>query len=214
MSAEAVLLDLDGTLVDSTESVVRTWLRWAGEFDVDPARLVDGHGRTTASIVAGLLPAEQVAVALARIDELEIEDAGTVRPMPGAADLLAALPPGRWAVVTSCNAVLATARLQAAGLRAPEVVVTADDVTRGKPDPEPFLLAASKLGVEPRRCIVLEDAPSGIAAARAAGMGVVGITSTHEARQLDADLIVCAPADLHIDGATDAAPITLRAAAP
>ncbi|TDD68743.1 HAD family hydrolase [Jiangella aurantiaca] len=200
LKAEAILLDLDGTLVDSTDSIARCWLRWCREYDVDPASLVGAHGRTTADIVAELLPGRLVTAAIARVDELEIEDAGTVRPMPGAAELLASIPADRRAVVTSGNAVLAAARMHAAGLPAPAVVVTADDVLRGKPHPEPYLLGAQRLGVDPERCVVVEDAPSGIAAARAAGMAVVGIVSTHEARQLEADLIAGAPAQVRVDG--------------
>lgn len=196
--AEAILLDLDGTLVDSTDSIARCWLRWCRQYEVDPARLADAHGRTAADIVAGLLPGPMVAAALARIDALEIEDAGTVRPMPGAAELLAAIPPERRAVVTSGSTVIADARMAAAGLPAPAVVVTADDVIRGTPHPEPYLLGAERLGFEPDRCIVVEDAPSGIAAARAAGMAVVGIASTHEARRLEADLIAGTPAQVRV----------------
>lgn len=198
LNAEAILLDLDGTLVDSTDSIARCWLRWCREYDVDPSRLAGAHGRTTADIVADLLPGPLVSAALARIDEMEIDDAGTVRAMPGAAELLASIPAGRRAVVTSGNAVLAAARMHAAALPAPSVVVTADDVLRGKPHPEPYLLGARRLGVEPARCVVVEDAPSGIAAARAAGMAVVGIASTHEARQLEADLIARAPAQVQV----------------
>ncbi|SED75506.1 sugar-phosphatase [Jiangella alba] len=200
LKADAILLDLDGTLVDSTDSIARCWLRWCRQYDVDPARLADAHGRTTADIVADLLPGPMVSAALARIDEMEIEDAVTVRPMPGAAELLASIPAGRRAVVTSGSAVIAAARMRAAGLTPPGVVVTADDVLRGKPHPEPYLLGAQRLGIEPGRCVVVEDAPSGIAAARAAGMAVVGIVSTHEARQLEADLVAGSPAEVRIDG--------------
>ncbi|WP_205629570.1 HAD-IA family hydrolase [Jiangella muralis] len=200
LKADAILLDLDGTLVDSTDSIARCWLRWCRQYDVDPARLADAHGRTTADIVADLLPGPMVSAALARVDELEIADAGTVRAMPGAAELLASIPADRRAVVTSGSAVIAAARMRAAGLTPPGVVVTADDVLRGKPHPEPYLLGAQRLGVEPGRCVVVEDAPSGIAAARAAGMAVVGIVSTHEARQLEADLVAGSPAHLRIDG--------------
>ncbi|SDU76179.1 HAD-IA family hydrolase [Jiangella alkaliphila] len=200
LKAEAILLDLDGTLVDSTDSIARSWLRWCRQYDVDPARLAGAHGRTTADIVAGLLPGPQVSAALARIDEIEIEDAGTVRPMPGAAELLASIPADRRAIVTSGSTVIATARMRAAGLEPAAVIVTADDVLRGKPHPEPYLLGAQRLGADPARCVVVEDAPSGIAAARAAGMAVVGVVSTHEARQLEADLVAASPAHIRVDG--------------
>ncbi|WP_298321889.1 HAD-IA family hydrolase [Haloactinopolyspora sp.] len=211
LTADALLLDLDGTLVDSSESIVRSWLRWAAEFDVDPARLADSHGRTSADIVADLVPDTEVEHALARIDELEIDDAGTVRAMPGAAEFLAALPPSRWAIVTSGNARLARARIEAAALPGPKVLVTADDVTRGKPDPEPFLLGATRLDVDPRGCVVVEDAPSGIAAARAAGMDVIAVTSTYPRERLDADLHVSSPAGLEVDGP---GPVRLRRTRP
>ncbi|PSL01101.1 sugar-phosphatase [Haloactinopolyspora alba] len=201
MTAEALLLDLDGTLVDSSESITRSWLRWTEEFRVDPALLAEAHGRTSAAIVADLVPADRVAEALARIDELEVDDAGTVRAMGGVPDWLAALPSAAWAIVTSGHARLARARIAASGVPSPGVLVTADDIAHGKPHPEPFLLGAARLGVEPERCVVLEDAPSGIAAARAAGMGVVAVTSNYPAAKLDADLHVSSPSQLRVDGA-------------
>jgi sugar-phosphatase len=120
--------------------------------------------------------------------------------MPGALDLVAALPPGRFAYVTSANARLAAARLTAAGLTFDPPLVTADDVVRGKPDPEPYLLGASRLGIDPANCVVFEDAPSGIASARTAGMGVIGITSTHAAGELAADVVVASPATVTVRG--------------
>ncbi len=199
LTADALLFDLDGTLIDSSDSVVRSWLRWAVEFGVDPSHLADAHGRTSAAIVADLMPPDQVERALTRIDELELEDAVTVCAMPGAADLIDGLPTAQWAIVTSGNAPLAAARVGAAGIAQPTLLITADDVVHGKPNPEPFLLGAAKLGVEPERCLVFEDAPSGIAAARAAGMAVVGVTSTYPADRLDADLHVASPAELHVE---------------
>ncbi|WP_233507210.1 HAD-IA family hydrolase [Jiangella anatolica] len=200
LTADAILLDLDGTLVDSTDSIARCWLRWCREYDVDPAGLAAAHGRTTADIVADLLPGPMVSAALTRIDQLEIDDAVSVRALPGAAALLASIPEGRRAVVTSGSKVIAAARMRAAGLTPPSVVVTADDVLRGKPNPEPYLLGAQRLGIDPARCVVVEDAPSGIAAARAAGMAVVAVTSTHEARQLEADLVAAGPARISVNG--------------
>ena len=200
LKAEALLFDLDGTLVDSTASIVHTWLQWASEFGVDPAALADGHGRTSAQIVADVVRAEDAEVALARIVELETADAANVRAMPGAVELLAALPPERWAIVTSGNTVLATARMRAAGIPVAPIV-TADDVTHGKPHPEPYLLGAARLGFAPELCVVVEDAPSGIASARAAGMAVVGIASTYPADRLAADVVVGAPSGLRISGA-------------
>uniref|UniRef100_A0AAU2VCV1 HAD-IA family hydrolase n=1 Tax=Streptomyces sp. NBC_00003 TaxID=2903608 RepID=A0AAU2VCV1_9ACTN len=190
--AEALLFDNDGTLVSSLESVTRCWTRWAQEYGItaeDFAR-VELHGRPAVEIVADLLPADVVPQALARIEQLEVEDvAGGVVLLPGTAALLASLPADRWAVVTSATRRLGEARLTEAGIR-PKNLISADDITRGKPDPEPFLLAAARLGVDPARCVVFEDAPAGLAAGRAAGMTTVALTTTHRVDELVADVIV------------------------
>ncbi|MFP1628281.1 HAD-IA family hydrolase [Streptomyces sp. 5K101] len=190
--AEALLFDNDGTLVSSLESVDRCWTTWAHEYGItaeDFAR-VGLHGRTAAEIAADLLPADLVPAAVARIEALEVEDvAGSVVALPGTLALLAQLPPERWAVVTSATRRLAEARLDEAGITA-KTTVAADDVTRGKPDPEPYLLAARRLGVDPARCVVFEDAPAGLAAGRAAGMRTVALTTTHRADELVADTVV------------------------
>jgi mannitol-1-/sugar-/sorbitol-6-phosphatase len=193
LSADALLFDNDGTLVSSMTSVFRCWTRWAQEYGVaaeDFAR-VGLHGRTAAGIIGDLLPAARVPEALARIDELEIEDvAGGITALPGTLQLLGTLPPDRWAVVTSANRRLAEARLGEVGIR-PNLLVTADDTERGKPDPQPFLLAAEKLGFAPARCVVFEDAPAGLAAARAAGMQAVALTTTVDRSELAAaDVVV------------------------
>lgn len=190
--AEALLFDNDGTLVSSPESVNRCWSRWAREFGVTEEDFVRVglHGRPAAEIAADLLPADVLPRAVARIEELEVEDVvGGVVLLPGSADLLASLPAERWAVVTSASRRLAEARLGEVGVR-PKAMVTADDITRGKPDPEPFLLGARLLGVDPERCVVFEDAPAGLAAARAAGMRTVALTTTHQRSELDADVVV------------------------
>ncbi len=188
---DALLFDMDGTLVDSTASVLRGWETLFAEFPI-PARLfaaVPRHGRPAGEILADLLPPELIAPAAARLDELERTDTGDVALLPGAAGLLAAAPPGRWAVVTSAGRALAAVRLAAAGIAAP-CLVTIDDVSRGKPDPEPFQLGAKWLGVPPERCLVFEDAPAGLAAARAAGARTVAVATTHPAGELTADLVV------------------------
>ncbi|MDK1473454.1 HAD-IA family hydrolase [Streptomyces sp. 549] len=192
ITADALLFDNDGTLVSSIASVERCWNRWAAECGVPASEFaaVPRHGRTAAEIVADLLPPPRRAAGLARIHQLEFDDLpGGVVPLPDTAGLLALLPRQRWAVVTSATRRLGEARLRAAGVDAP-LVVAADDVTRGKPDPEPFLLAAARLGVAPERCVVLEDAPAGLAAGRAAGMRTVALTTTHRAEELSADLVV------------------------
>lgn len=192
ITADALLFDNDGTLVSSLESVTRCWTRWAEEYGIteeDFAR-VGLHGRPAAEIVADLVPAEQVVEALARIERLEVEDvaAGGVVLLPGTAELLRSLPEGSWAVVTSATRELAEARLRQAGIEAP-LVIAADDIVRGKPDPEPYLLGAAKLGVDPARCVVFEDAPAGLESGRAAGMRTVGLVTTHAREELRADVV-------------------------
>lgn len=191
LGADAVLLDLDGTLVNSSAALVRCWSTWAAEYGISRDELagVVGHGLTSSAIVRALVPADQAASAQRRIDELEAVDLADIHALPGARELTAALPSGRWAIVTSGNAAVATARAKAAGIPH-EVMVTADDVREGKPHPEPYLLGAKLLGVQPGRCVVVEDAPAGLAAARAAGMRSIGVTTHHPADELDADLVV------------------------
>jgi sugar-phosphatase len=190
--ARALLFDNDGTLVSTLASVDRCWTRWTQEYGIaaeDFAR-VALHGRTAAAIAADLLPAGVVPAAVARIEQLEVDDVpGGVELLPGTRAFLDALPADRWAVVTSATRRLAEARLDVVGIR-PKTLITADEVTRGKPDPEPYLLAARRLGVDPADCVVFEDAPAGLAAGRAAGMRTVALATTHRAEQLDADLLV------------------------
>ncbi|MEJ8656068.1 HAD-IA family hydrolase [Streptomyces sp. MS1.AVA.4] len=190
--ADALLFDNDGTLVSSLASVRRCWTRWAHEYGITAEDFapVELHGRPAAEIAADLLPADVVPEAVARIEQLEVEDvAGGVVLLPGTAALLGSLPAERWAVVTSATRRLGEARLTEAGIR-PKTLIAADDVTRGKPDPEPFLLAARTLGVDPARCVVFEDAPAGLTAGRAAGMTTVALATTHAASELVADIVV------------------------
>ncbi|MGQ4422543.1 HAD family hydrolase [Streptomyces violaceoruber] len=191
--AQALLFDNDGTLVSSLESVRRCWTRWAVEYGITAEQFgqVELHGRPAAEIAADLLPTARVAEAVARIEQLEVEDVpgGGVRLLPGTRDFLDALPADRWAVVTSATRRLAEARLDAVGIL-PKTLVAADDITRGKPDPEPYLLGARALGVDPADCVVFEDAPAGLQAGRAAGMRTVALATTHRADELDADLVV------------------------
>ncbi|MEU6014066.1 HAD family hydrolase [Streptomyces sp. NPDC047515] len=190
--AEALLFDNDGTLLSSIESVYRCWTQWAQEYGITAEDFegVELHGRTAGEIVAGLLPAARVEEALARIEQLEVEDApGGVVILPGTKELLGALPAHRWAVVTSATRPLGWARLSEVGIDVP-LMIAAEDVTRGKPDPEPYLLAAERLGVDPARCVVFEDAPAGLRAGRAAGMRTVALATTHDRSELVADLVV------------------------
>jgi sugar-phosphatase len=177
LPAQALLFDCDGVLVDSDPSVVSAWSRWATHYGLDPDEVVAlVHGRRAIDTVSHLIEPDGRAEALDLVNRYEIEDAGTVLAIPGADALVRSVPRDRWAVVTSALSDLARARITAAGLPFPAVLVTADLVSRGKPDPEGYLMAARQLGREPADCIVVEDAPQGVVAARAAGVGaVVGV---------------------------------------
>jgi sugar-phosphatase len=188
----AVLFDADGTLIDSTPMVVRAAREWAAEYGVDAdAYLAVAHGRRTADTVAEFLPPERVREATERLDELEAADVGSVIAIPGARELLGAMNGLPWAVVTSMDQGQLAARSRAAGLPLPEVTVTASDVADGKPDPAGYLLAARRLGADPRACVVIEDSPAGVHAGRAAGCTVIALTTSHAKEDLtEADLIV------------------------
>ncbi|MEF2976330.1 HAD-IA family hydrolase [Subtercola sp. YIM 133946] len=187
---DAVLFDLDGTLIDSTPAVLRSWRRLAQEYTFDPAEVQTNHGQPARALLERLLAPELVPAAALRIEQLESADTGGVAATPGATELFASLPDPARAIVTSGTRLIATSRLAAAGFPLPAVFVTADDITRGKPDPEPYLLAATRLGVDPARCLVVEDAPAGIRSARAAGCSVLAVSGTADPAELDADLFV------------------------
>ncbi|MFB2598098.1 HAD-IA family hydrolase [Herbiconiux sp. P17] len=193
-SFDAALFDLDGTLIDSTPAVLRSWAQLGEEYALETDLLASGHGRPASQVIAEGFPEHLAAEALARVTEIEAADLDGVVALDGAAALLDSLPDSARAIVTSGTRLIAGNRVGAAGLTPPAVLVTFDDVTNGKPHPEPFLLAASRLGVDPTRCVVFEDAPAGLAAAKAAGCTTVGIVGTHDEHELEPD------ADLLVDG--------------
>ena len=178
---EAVLLDMDGTLVDSDAAVERAWRTWAGEFGVDPAETIAGaHGSPADNTVRRMLPhldADGVRAAAFRELELQYTDLDDVVALPGAAELLADLDARGvpWTIVTSADVRLAKARLDAARILVPPLMVTVEDIRAGKPDPEGFLLGAQRLGVAPQRCLVVEDSLPGITAGHAAGCPVASL---------------------------------------
>ncbi|MFD5322148.1 HAD-IA family hydrolase [Streptomyces sp. NPDC127098] len=182
LAARALLLDMDGTLVDSAAAVERVWRGWATETGIDPELvLAVMPGRQGHATMAELLPDRPVELNLAdarRLLAQETADVADIVPIPGAAEFLAAVEPFPHALVTSADVPLATARMTAAGLRIPDIRITAESVSASKPDPEGFLKAAAELGVAPADCVVFEDSAAGIAAARAAGMRVVGVGAT------------------------------------
>ena len=191
-SCAAILFDLDGVLVDSTGAVDREWRAWARRKGIDgDAVMAIAHGVRTLEVIERVAPHLDADAEAAAIENHEAHDQQGVTVMPGAAELVRSIPEGRWAVVTSGSSLLATNRLRHCGLPVPRVLVTADDVAHGKPDPEPYLKGAELLGFDPADCLVVEDAPAGIESARAGGMKVIGITSTYGANALEhADAVI------------------------
>jgi mannitol-1-/sugar-/sorbitol-6-phosphatase len=189
---DAILFDIDGTLVDSTAAVVRTWETWAATRGLDADEILRVcHGRRTEDTLAMFLPAAQHPTAMAELDELERANLDGVTALPGTQSLLPRLPVERWAAVTSGSREVMCARLTAAGLPIPEVLVSAEAVAEGKPHPEGYLKAAAALGRDVRRCLVVEDAPAGIDAGRAAGARVLAVATSHPASELtSADAVI------------------------
>ncbi|MEH3036806.1 MAG: HAD-IA family hydrolase [Sphingomonas adhaesiva] len=177
----AFLFDMDGTLLDSIPSAIRAWTEWSSRHGIDADALLRVmHGvRAVETITRFATPGMDVAAEYAALTRAEIADVDDVVAIDGAAAFLASLPADRWAIVTSAPRELARARLAAAGLDAPAVFITAEDVATGKPAPDCFLAAAQRLGVAPADCLIWEDAPAGVAAAQAAGADVMVVTATH-----------------------------------
>jgi sugar-phosphatase len=181
-SFAAILFDMDGTLLSSIEAAERVWTRWAAKFGIDARTFLhDIHGRRAVDSVRRLnIPGVDPEAEAEAITLAEIEDVEGVREIPGARQFVGTLPKDRWAIVTSAPRALAVRRLAAAGLTAPSVFITAEDIPRGKPDPACYQLAAGNLGWSADDCLVFEDASAGIRAGEAAGAAVVVITATHQ----------------------------------
>jgi mannitol-1-/sugar-/sorbitol-6-phosphatase len=192
LHCSAILFDLDGVLVDSTRSVDRQWRLWARAKGVDEEKVMAiAHGVRALEVIRRVAPQFDAEAEVRELEALEAGDRQDVSVMPGAAALLRSIPDDRWGVVTSGTHLLASARLPLVGLPVPNVLVTADDVTHGKPHPEPYLKGAERLGFPPGDCLVIEDAPAGIQAAHAGGMKVIGLMSTFGVAQLtEADLVL------------------------
>lgn len=206
LTCDALIFDLDGVLVDSNEIAERHLRTWAERHSLTFERVAAlHHGRTTVETIRLLAPHLNADVEAELLEGAESIDTVGLVAFAGAAGLLAGLPRARWAIATSGSRRTATYRLEHTGLLKPDVLVTADDVTVGKPSPEPYLVAAKRLGVDPTRCVVVEDAPAGVASARAAGARVVGITSTNSADRLaGADAILARLSELRVVTADDA----------
>ncbi len=178
--------------MDSTGAVDREWREWAARKGVDgDAVMAIAHGVRSYEVIRAVAPHLDVDAEVRELESREADHQEGVRVMPGAVALVHSIPEGRWGVVTSGTRLLASARLRFCGLPVPKILVTADDVVDGKPHPEPYLKGAEWLGFPSEECLVIEDAPAGIQAARAAGTKVIGITSTYAAVALGlADAVI------------------------
>lgn len=199
---DAIIFDLDGVLIDANSIYERHWQSWA-ERNAVPFEdiLAVHHGRPAAQTVELVAPHLDPSREAAAYNQglMEDTDFDGVLALPGVADLLGSLPVDRWAIATSAPRAVAVARLDYLGLPTPPVLVAADDVARGKPAPDPYLLAARSLGYDPQRCLVVEDAPAGIEAAAAARAYVLAVATTHRQRDLQAaDAVVAQPADVTV----------------
>jgi len=197
---QAVLFDMDGVLVDSTQAVARVWRKWAIEHGFDPEKVVRAaHGRPSLDTVRDFLPNADGDAENLEVERQEVEDLEGVVSMPGAQALVKSIPAGRWTVATSATRPLAEVRLRAAGLPILESLVTAADINHGKPHPEPYQRAAQRLGYPASECIVVEDAPAGIRAGKAAGARVIAVPTTSPRSALEsagADWVVRNCADI------------------
>lgn len=189
---EAVIFDFDGVLVDSNPIAERHWVRWAKHHGIPENDVLSiHHGRPTVETIRAVAPHLDVFLEAQTKETAEADDTNGLTRYPGAIELIEALPMDRWAIATSGTHRTATNRMQFVGIPRPNVLVTANDVKNGKPDPEPYLLAANLLGIDISQCAVLEDAPAGIKSAKSAGAFVIGVASTNNAEALaEADVIV------------------------
>ena len=187
---KAILFDMDGTLVDSSQAVENAWRSWAERHGFDPGHVVEtAHGRPARDTIQQLAPHLDQAFEAEWVLNKELTDNGVV-PIPGVHEFLAALHGLPWAIVTSANRSLALHRLRLADITPPALLVTVEDITRGKPDPQGYLLAAKKLAVDPATCLVVEDTPAGLSAGRSAGMRLLGICTTFPKQALHAEVLI------------------------
>ena len=216
IQCRGLLFDLDGVLADSTPAVARVWTIFANKYGFDPEETVRrAHGRPSMATIRELLPNANHKAENAVLERMEIEDIEDVVALPGAAELLHALPADRWTVVTSCTRALALVRLRAAGLPIPAQMVTSNDIVNGKPSPEPYLKGAQLLGLAAADCVVVEDAPAGIRSGKAAGARVIALQTTERdslLREAGADWIVntCASVSVAAQGRNGNITLVLR----
>ncbi len=201
---DALLFDLDGVLINSTPAVARVWRKWAIEHGFNPEEVVArAHGRPSLTTVREYLPDADHEAENREVERREIDDLEGVVPLPGAIDFLTSLPPDRWTIVTSCTRPLATVRIAAAGLPQPRKMITSNDITHGKPHPEPYMKGADLLGFSAKDCVVFEDVPAGVRSGKEAGARVIGFTTTVSGPDLEkagADWILKNCADVRLVG--------------
>lgn|SRR5579859_1321948 len=214
IECSAVLFDMDGVLVDSTPAVARVWTRWAVVHGFAPDEVVrKAHGRPSMATIQELLPDGDHDAENREVERLEIEDIVDVVALPGAIRLLDAIPPRCWAIVTSATRTLAEVRLRAAGLPVPRTLITASDLQRGKPYPDPYVKGAEALRIPPEDCVVAEDAPSGVRSGKSAGARVLGVRTTSTDAELlsaGADWVADNLAAISLEPNVGAAPIAFR----
>jgi sugar-phosphatase len=209
---QGILFDMDGILISSIGSVERSWTKWAEMRGVDPAYALSiAHGRRSIETVARLRPDLDAESENKVIEDLEIEDTDGVTVLPGVLDLLALLPTNRWTVVTSATEPLARVRLAAGRIPVPERIITAEQVSEGKPHPAPYLAGAAVLGFAPEECVVFEDAPAGVKSGRAAGCTVIASTFSHQASALnEAQYLIHDVTGVGVEALSDGEGLALR----
>ncbi len=202
LEVAGILFDMDGVLVSSLGSVERSWAKWGAMRGVDGAKaILTAHGKRAIETIRLLRPDLNDEEELAVIEQIEIDDLKGLQVLPGVPELLGALPEGSWTVCTSATEKLARVRMEHVGLRPPDKFITADMVAHGKPHPEPYLRGAALLGFAPERCLVIEDAPAGVAAGKAAGCRVLATLFSHSAEQLrEADWLVGSLEGVRVSG--------------
>lgn len=184
---QAILFDLDGVLVDSRRSVEMVWREWGRLKNRSPDPFIAlAHGRRTSETIRMVAPELDARAEAAVLDRMEEECTEGLVAGPGAINLVRGIPLGRWGVVTSGHRPVATLRLTSVGIPVPPVLVTGDQVTNGKPDPEPYLAGLKGMALGAAECLVIEDAPPGILSAKAAGLRVIALRTTHGADALSA----------------------------
>jgi mannitol-1-/sugar-/sorbitol-6-phosphatase len=205
ISVRAVLFDMDGVLISSTGADARSWLRWAKLHGMEATFSIhETHGRRTIDTIRALRPDLDLVTELKRMEDFDAEDTEDLTVYPGVRELLAALPPAQWSIVTSASERIMRHRLGVLHVPVPPKIVTSESVTLGKPNPGPYQLGASQLGLTPAECLVIEDSPSGIRAAKTAGCFVVAVASSHAREELkEADYIVSSLEELELHPADD-----------